>query len=351
MSLPTTLPTPALPELRGGPRLRWGVLGAGFIAGAFADTLHRNTDQRIVAVASRNAARAAAFAAEHGIDRAVGDARRLVDDPDVDIVYVAAPHTEHVRLATLALESGKHVLVEKPLATSAAEARRLAEVAGRTRRFAMEAMHTRFHPRVTILERLLADGALGELRTLRAEIGLGGVRPDPTSRLYDPHLGGGAALDIGVYPLWFHDFVLGAPDRVDVSGTLAATGVDEQWNATLQHDAGAFAAIGATLRGWTPSDAAVGGDAGRVHLDSRHPQPGGLVVYDARNAPVLRYTDDTGIVGIQGLCRQAAWVARHVDDGLTESPWHPLSTSVRVLETVDAVRAALGAAPVGEEAR
>jgi predicted dehydrogenase len=346
MALPTTLPEPVLPRLTGGPRLRWGVLAPGFIAGVFASTLHRNTDQRIAAVASRDGARAAAFAAEHGIPRSYADYRALVEDPAVDIVYIAAPHTQHLALATLALEAGKHVLVEKPLAASAAEARELAETARRVGRFAMEAMHTRFHPRTSVVERLLADGALGELRLVQAELGLGGVPVDPRSRLYDPALGGGAALDLGVYPLWFHDFVLGAPLRVEVSGTLAATGVEDQWNATLHHDDGSMGEVAATMRTWTPSHAAIGGTQGRIHLDSRHPQPGGFTLYDAANRPTLRYDDASGIVGTDGLCRQAAWAAQHVSDGLLESPLHPLATSIRVLEAVDTVRAGLGAAPI-----
>jgi len=346
MALPTTLPAPILPRLTGGPRLRWGVLAPGFIAGVFADTLHRNTDQRIVAVAGRDADRAAAFASAHGIPEHGDDSRRLVENPAVDIVYIAAPHTEHLRLATLALEAGKHVLVEKPIAASAAEARQVAETARRSGRFAMEAMHTRFHPKTTVITQLLDDGALGELRLVQAELGLGGVPVDPTSRLYDPRLGGGAALDLGVYPLWFHDLVLGSPTRVDVSGTLAVTGVDDQWNATLHHDDGAVGEIAATMRTWTPSHAAIGGTDGRIHVDSRHPQPGGFTLYDRTNQPVLRFDDETGIVGIQGLCRQAAWAAQHVADGLTESPMHPLSTSIRVLETVDAVRAGLGVTPL-----
>lgn len=350
MALPTTLPAPVVPRLTDGPRLRWGVLAPGFIAGVFADALHRNTDQRIVGVASRDAGRATAFAASHSIDKAFDDYRRLVDDPGIDIVYVAAPHTEHLALATLALESGKHVLVEKPIAASAAEARSLADTAHRTGRFAMEAMHTRFHPRTTVIERLLADGVLGEVRLLQAELGLGGVPVDPTNRLYDPLLGGGAALDLGVYPLWFHEFVLGSPTRVDVSGTLAVTGVDDQWSATLHHHDGALGEIGASMRTWTPSHAAIGGDDGRIHLDSRHPQPGGFTVYDTSNRPVLRFDDESGIAGPQGLCRQAAWAAQHIADGLTQSPLHPLATSIRVLETVDAVRAGLGVAPIPEAA-
>lgn len=342
MALPTTLPEPILPRLRGGPTLRWGVLAPGFIAGVFADTLHRNTDQRIAAVASRDAARGAAFAAQHGVERVHDDYRALVDDPGIDIVYVAAPHTRHLALATLALEAGKHVLVEKPLAASADEARRLAEVAERTGRFAMEAMHTRFHPRTTVIEQLLADGALGEVRQVQAELGLGNVVYDPHARLFDPALGGGAALDLGVYPLWFHEFVLGSPSRVDVSGTLAATGVEDAFGATLHHDDGALGLVSATMRTWTPSHAAIGGTQGRIHLDSRHPQPGGFTLCDAGNQPVLRFDDTSGIVGIQGLCRQAAWAAQHIADGLTESPMHPLQTSIRVLETVDIVRRGLG---------
>jgi len=351
MALPTTLPAPILPRLVGGPRLRWGVLAPGFIAGLFAGTLHRNTDQRIVAVASRSAARAEAFATLHDIPSHVDDYRRLVEDPHVDIVYIAAPHSEHARLAILALDAGKHVLVEKPIASSAAEAREIAQVAGRSGRFAMEAMHTRFHPRITVIDQLLEDGALGALALVQAELGLGGASVDPRGRLLNPELGGGAALDLGVYPLWFHDFVLGSPSRVQVSGTRAITGVEDQWNATLHHADGSLGLVSATMRTWTPSHAAIGGAHGRIHLDSRHPQPGGFTLYDRDNRPVHRFDDDSGIVGAQGLCRQAAWAAQHIADRLTESPLHPLSTSIRVLETVDAVRDGLRSPDLAEAQR
>ncbi len=336
------MPAPVLPLLRGGPRLRWGVLAPGAIARSFASALHRHTDQRIDAVASRDTARADAFASEHGIARSYGDYRQLVADPAVDIVYVAAPHTHHLPLALLALEHGKHVLVEKPLAASAAEAREIAAAAHRAGRFAMEAMHTRFHPKTSVLTQLLADGAVGEPVLLQAEIGLGGVAYDARNRLFDPALGGGAALDIGVYPLWLDQLVLGRPDRIVVSGTTAATGIEDQFCAVMHHGS-ALATVGASLRTWTSSHATIAGDAGRIRLDSRLPLPGSLELIDSANSPISRFDDRSGIVGSDGLCWQAAWAAQHIADGLTESPMHPLARSVDVLETIDEIRRALGA--------
>lgn len=343
MALPRVLPDPILPPLTDGPQLRWGVLAPGFIAGMFAATLHQNTHQRIVAVASRDAERAERFATRFEIPTHYASYEHLVADPQVDIVYIAAPHTQHLPLATLALEAGKHVLVEKPLAATAAEAREIAAIAARTGRFAMEAMHSRFHPKTTIVEQLLADEALGALTLVQAEIGLGGVVRDPSARLFDPALGGGAALDIGVYPLWFHRFALGQPTRLEVSGTHAMTGVEDQFNATLHHDDDALGLVSATLRTWTDSHATIAGTAGRIRFDSRLPQPGSLELVDDANKLVARYEDTTGIVGIEGLCRQAAWAAQHIADGLVESPMHPLSTSIDVLDTIDQIRRELGA--------
>lgn len=345
MTLPTTLPDPIVAPLTDAPALRWGVLAPGRIAAAFAHTLHKNTNQRIVAAASRSLERAEDFAKRFGVDRAYGDYRQLVDDPDVDIVYVAPPHTEHLALTTLALDAGKHVLVEKPITATAAEARELAEAARRNGRFAMEAMHPRFHPRITVIRQLLDDGVLGELRLAQAELGYGGSATfDPTDRLYDPAVGGGAALDLAVYPLWFHDFALGGPTRIDVSGTLAPTGVEEQINVTLHHETPALGMVQATMKTFTRSGASICGEFGRIDIAERLPRAGGgFVLYDAADKEVARFEDTTGIVGPEGLCLQAVWAARHIADGLTESPMHPLSTSIRVLETIDGIRVAMGA--------
>jgi len=346
-TLPSVLPEPTHTSLRGGPALRWGILAPGSIADAWAETVHANTDQRVVAVGSRNAERAAAFASRHGIPRSYGDYEQLVADPDVDIVYVAPPHTEHARLALLAIAAGKHVLVEKPMATSEAEARQIVDAARAAGVFAMEAMWSRFLPQTTIIERLLRDGALGELH--RAEADFGGVFPfDPTSRAFDPALGGGALLDIGIYSLWFTRLALGAPTSVIARGSLAVTGVDEQATVVTEHEGGrAIGIANSTMVAPTGVTAMVAGGLARLEVDAPFCAPGGfrVVADDPGGArEELRWEDETTLRWRGGLCYQATAVAAHVAEGRTEAPEHPLDTTLGILNTIDEARRQLGAA-------
>ena len=344
MTLPTALPEPILPTLHGGPTLRWGVLAPGSIAGKFTHALHAHTDQRVHAVGSRSLARAEAFASEHGIDESYASYQELVDDPGIDAVYIAPPHPQHKNLALLAIAAGKHVLIEKPIAVTADEAREIAAAAQEAGVFAMEAMHTRFHPRMTVIEQLLRDGVLGEVTSVAAELGIPS-EPDPESRLHSPALAGGAILDVGVYAVWFNHFVLGKPDSVVARGLLTETGVDGQSVVTLTRGR-ALGSVTSSILGWTPSLASVNGTGGRIHVDTRHPRPGPFTLYGPDDQPHLRFEDTTGIEFHDGLCRQAAWMAQHVADGLLESPMHPLSVSIDVLETIDQVRLQLGTATV-----
>ncbi len=342
--MPATLPESTAVPLRGGPALRWGVLAPGVIANAFVSTLHANTDQRVRAVASRTPARAEAFAAAHGIDTVHASYEALVADAGVDVVYIAAPHSEHRALALLAISAGRHVLVEKPLATNAADARAIAEAARAAGVFAMEAMWSRFLPQTTVIDRLLADGELGEVRLVTADFG-GLATFDPTSRLFDPALGGGALLDLGVYPLWFAHFVLGAPKAVTARGSLAPTGVDAQAALVLDADAGsgAQALVSTSLVVATPAEARIHGTRGRIEVDPLFLMPGGFTLVGVDGSR-RSWRDTSGLEGRDGLAWQAAAVASDIAVGRTESPWHPLERSIAVLETIDEARRQLGAA-------
>ncbi|MCU1529066.1 MAG: oxidoreductase, partial [Frondihabitans sp.] len=194
------LPAPRFTDPRDAPALRWGILAPGVIANDFVDSLLRHTDQRVVAVGSRSAERAAAFAAKHGAERSYGSYEQLVSDPRVDVVYVASPHSEHEEHALLAIAAGKHVLIEKPIAVDAAGARRIADAARAAGVFVTEAMWTRYRPQSDIVRQILERGDLGAVRIVTADFG-GYATYDPTSRLFDPALAGGALLDLGVYPV------------------------------------------------------------------------------------------------------------------------------------------------------
>ncbi|WP_224363807.1 Gfo/Idh/MocA family protein [Hyalangium versicolor] len=343
-SFPSALPEPDFTPLRGGRALRWGILAPGRIAGGFAWALHRHTDQRVQAVASRELDRARSFAATYEIPHAYGSYEQLVSDPGVDIVYIASPHSEHKRQALLAIAAGKHVLVEKPLALTAAEAREIAAAARAAGVFAMEAMWSRFLPQTTLIDRLLRDGVLGDVRLVMADFG---VRCDfdPESRMFNPALGGGALLDLAIYPIWFAHFALGAPSRVLATGELARTGVDGQTALVLTTATGAQALLHTTLFAWTPNEATLSGSLARLHVEARFIAPGGFTLADSRSEARLRWTDGSGVRGSEALAYQASAVAQHIADGLTESPLHPLDRTIAVLETIDEARRQVGYAP------
>lgn len=335
-------PTPTHTPLRGGATLRWGVLAPGAIAADWVSAVHRYTDQRVVAAASRSLERAQAFAERHGISRAYGAYEKLVADPEVDIVYVAAPHTEHRRLALLAISAGKHVLVEKPMGVSAADAAEIVSAARAAGVFAMEAMWSRFLPQTTIIRALLDEGALGEIAGAAATFA-GRFEYDPHSRAFDPALGGGSLLDLGVYTLWWTHFCLGRPDSVRATGELAPTGVDADARVVLGWGDDISASSFTSMTVDLPITAMVAGSNG-MRLDVEpFVGPGGFRLSRADGDTAV-WEDETGMRWRDGLCYQAAAVAQHVADGRLEAPEHPLDATLDILGVIDEARRQLGTA-------
>lgn len=341
---PSVLPDSTVPDPRTAPAIRWGVLGPGGIARAFADAVHHNTASRVMAVGSRSAERAAAFAADFEVPRHYASYEALVADDGIDAVYVASPHSEHAAHAALALRAGKPVLVEKAFTQNAAQARGLADLARESGLALMEAMWARFLPQAGVLRRLLADGALGTVHTVIADHGQA-FDIGPEHRLLNPQLAGGALLDLGIYPVSFASFVLGAPDAVTAVGELTGTGVDGQVSMVLRTGS-AHALLSTTQLARTPTTATVSGDRARVEFDGSFYAPTGyrLVHRDGR---VL--TGDPGpIRGSHGLAYEAAHFAAMLADGLAESPLLPLAETVAIMSTLDEVRGRLGVRYPGE---
>ena len=344
------LPAPRDPDPRSAPVLGWGVLAPGWIAGNFARALTTRTDQRLVAVDSRDAAKAAAFAAEHGAARSYGSYAGVLEDPQVDVVYIASPHSQHREHALAAIAAGKHVLVEKPMARNASEAREIAAAGRAAGVLVMEAMWTRYLPRTDVLRQLLEDGALGDVRHVQADFG---SRPTlaPGSRLLDPALAGGVLLDIGVYPIAFASYVLraaGLPWQppLAVSGSVTSTGVDEEVALQIAVP-GAHAQVFTSMLTRSAQSATVVGGLARAELGPQFFAPGSLTVVGEDDATLV-WEDRSGIEGLDGLCYQAAALARYVADGRTESPLLGLEESIAVLEVTDAARATLGVVYPGE---
>lgn len=246
--------------------IRWGILGAGGIAQAFTSDL-LGAGLAVSAVGSRDQAKADEFAGRFGIDHAHGSYEDLVADPTVDAVYVATPHVFHAEQALLAIAAGKHVLVEKAFTITAAEARRVRDAAHERGVLVMEAMWTRFLPQMTMIRELVAEGRIGRPRLVEATHHQA-LPDDPTHRLNDPALGGGAILDLGVYPISFAIDVLGAPSAVAAAGTLSDQGVDTQMGIVMTHEGGTQSTVHFALDVRSPNTASIIGEDGRIDIDA-----------------------------------------------------------------------------------
>ncbi|MFE0647526.1 Gfo/Idh/MocA family protein [Streptomyces sp. NPDC059534] len=317
--------------------VRWGILATGGIAERFTTDLLTLDGAEVVAVASRTEASAKSFADRFGIPRAYGEWAGLFADEDVDVVYVATPHHAHREAAGLALEAGKAVLCEKALTLNAREAQELVTLARDRGLFLMEAMWMYCNPLVRRLAELVRDGAIGEVRTVQADFGLEGPF-DAGHRLRDPAVGGGALLDLGVYPVSFAQLLLGEPDTVQAHALISPEGVDLNTGMLLGWDSGASALLSCSLVADTPLTASVTGTLGRIDVPRGFFFPERFTLHRHGLAPEeFVSTDDP-----HSFRHEAAEVMRCLRSGGTESPLVPLDGSLAVMRTLDAVRERVG---------
>jgi predicted dehydrogenase len=314
--------------------VRWGILGTGGIAGTFVTDLRLAASGVAVAVGSRSQGSADRFADRFGIANRHGSYASLAADPDVDVIYVATPHPMHRDNAILALRAGKHVLVEKPFTMNAAEAREIAAVARERGLFAMEAMWTRFLPDVAVIRDWLARGVLGDIVTVIADHGQW-FAEEAGFRLFAPELGGGALLDLGVYPVSFASMVLGRPRRIVSMSDQAFTGVDAQTSMLFGYDSGAQAVLTCTLRAKSPTRAAIVGRDARIEVDGDFYAPVAVTLVPRNGDPVRVEQAREG----RGLYHQADEVAARLAAGEVESPLMPLDETISIMETMDTVLA------------
>jgi predicted dehydrogenase len=314
--------------------LGWGLIGTGGIAQTFAADLMFTDSGRAAAVGSRRMHSANRFADEFEIPNRHASYEALVADPEVDVVYVATPHPMHHANALLALRAGKPVLVEKAFTMNAAEAEELVAVARAEGLFLMEAMWTRFLPHIAEIRRLLAERALGDIVTVTADHGQWFAK-DPDFRLFAPELGGGALLDLGVYPVSFASMVLGKPDRIMSLIDPAFTGVDGQTSMLFGYASGAQAVLTCTSSAKSPTRGAIVGTDARIELDGDFYAPTSFTLISRTGE---RTYFDSQVEG-KGLWHEAEAVARCLREGLLESPLMPLDESVSIMQTMDAVLA------------
>ncbi|OIH93218.1 MULTISPECIES: Gfo/Idh/MocA family protein [unclassified Curtobacterium] len=317
--------------------VRWGVIGTGGIARSFVgDCVAAGVE--FVAVGSRTQQAADAFAAEFGIPRAHGSYADLVADDAVDAVYVATPHARHAEDALLAIAAGKHVLVEKAFTITAAEARAVVDAARTAGVAVTEAMWTRFLPQAAMIRQALAEGRIG--RPVLVEATHHQALPtDPGHRLRDPALGGGALLDLGIYPVSFAVDVLGVPTAVAAAGTLSDQGVDTQMGLVLTHEGGAQSMLhfGMDLR--SPNTASVIGESGRIDLDATWFTPTTWRIRDADGEVVEEFDGREELTGYAHEARAfEAMVTSGVHDG---GPMDPDET-VAIMALMDEARRQVG---------
>ncbi|MET9670300.1 Gfo/Idh/MocA family oxidoreductase [Streptomyces sp. NPDC006475] len=341
---PVLLPAPRTLSPRDAPSLGWGVMGPGGIAASFVEALRRHTEQRVVAVGSRDPQRARAFADRFGIPGAHGSYADVLDDDRVDIVYVASPHSAHVDHALQAIEAGRHVLVEKAFTRNAREAEQLVRAAREQGVFLMEAMWTRFLPHIDVVRQVLETGLLGEIRTVTADHGQF-MTPDATHRLFAPELAGGALLDLGIYPVSFASMVLGPFASVTAVGTKAFTGVDGQASIVVSNEAGAHGVLNTSLFARTPTTASISGTHARLEIEGDFYAPA-TVRLISHEGELLDSHVPARREG--GLCFEAAEAARCVRAGRLESDLMPLAETLRIMHVLDGIRRDLGVSYPGE---
>ena len=322
---------------------RWGILATGSIARQFAQDLMLTPGAELRAVGSRRIEAAQAFAAEYG-GTAYGSYEELVADPDVDVVYVATPHSMHLDNVRIAFEAGKHVLCEKPVTLDVATAEEMVALAGQHGRFLMEAMWTACHPVVLALRDGIAAGRFGAPRHLRAELGARFEAP-PESRIFDPALGAGAMLDVGIYPLTFAHLLLGPAEELTALGELSPLGYDLDVSLTGRYPGGALATMAASMTSWLSRAASIATDSGRIDVPDSFHHPA-YAVFTPIDGEPLRIEGAEPVIG-RGYGNEIAEVGRCLREGLLESPLVPHAQTLLIMRQIEDVLRQVGATTGG----
>lgn len=296
------------------------------MAAVMAEAFSHVTNGELVAVGSRNAGRAEAFAAQHGIARSYGSYDDFFADPQIDAVYIATPHPQHADLALAAIAAGKPILVEKAFTASALDTRRVVEAARTAGVFAMEAMWTRFNPAVAAIRDLVAAGEIGELRAVHGDL-TARREFDPADRLFNPDLGGGAILDLGVYVVSFAQHFLGAPDLVRAVGGLYDSGVEGEFSAILGYADGRSAALSGAFTAQGPGRMMLLGTDGWIDLHPRFHRSPAFTLWRGKTPERREFPS--------GYQHEVVHVGDCLAAGLTESPIMPLDDTIAVQEILD----------------
>lgn len=318
-------------------KIRWGILSTGRIARDFASDLKLLRNAQIVAVGSRTQPAAEAFGDQFGIPRRYADYQSVASDPEVDVVYIGTPHHLHYENSLMCLRAGKAVLCEKPFAINARQAAEVIKLARRKRLFIMDAIWSRFTPVFERLRKIIAAGTLGDIRMVTADFGF---QPafNPKGRLFDPALGGGALLDIGIYPVMLASMIFGPPDGIASRAQFGKTKVDEQEGIVFTYRGGQMAVLSATFQATTAQEAHIVGTKGRLRIHKQWWHPRSMTLSIPGKPDRLIEPAYRGI----GYTYEAAEVMKCLEAGQTECAIMPLDETLSIMKTLDAIRAGWG---------
>ena len=318
-------------------KYNWGIIGAGNIAGKFAEDLKLLPQARLKAISSRSADRACAFAKKYKIPQWYDSWDAIAADPDLDIVYVATHHPFHFQNTLSCLEAGKAVICEKPITMNRRELDILARIARKNKVFLMEAIWSRFLPSTRKVLEVRKSGELGQLTSVDADFGFR-FEFDPGHRLFDPAKGGGALLDIGIYPVFISQLMAGPPAKIKATARFALTGVDHSCNMIFEHGNEVVSSLSCTLLSDAPIEANLLFEHGWIRMESWWLTPGPITIHrNGRKPKRIKFREHGN-----GYHHEAAEVMQCLDRGLTESPSLPLDFSLDLMGTLDAVRKECG---------
>ncbi len=317
-------------------KINWGILATGGIAAAMAKGLTRVPGAVLAAVGSRTLEAADRFGERFNIPKRYGSYKKLARDPDIDVVYVSTPHNLHYENCLMLINEGKAVLCEKPFTINAEQAAEVITLAREKKCFVLEAMWTRYLPAFIKVREILREGLLGEIRFLSASFGFR-AEFNPSHRLFNPSLGGGALLDVGVYPVSFASLVFGHPSQISSQCFLGKTGVDEQAAMLFRYDFGQMAVLAAAVRMEIPQDAYLIGTEGRLRIHAPWWQSQKLSLKSKDKEKILRCPFKGN-----GFSFEAEEVMTCLREGRLESGIMPLDETFAIMETMDRIRAQWG---------
>jgi len=320
-------------------KINWGIIGAGRIAGKFATDLATLQHANLYAIASRSEIKAADFAQNYGFQKAYGSYEAMLQDPEVQAVYIATPHVYHCQNTLMALDYKKAVICEKPFAMNTKEVQQMIAKAKANDTFLMDALWTLCLPHILKAKEIVDSGQLGKVVSVKADFGFK-ANFDPTSRLFDRDLGGGSLLDIGIYPLFFALFLLGKPQKLTAVAKMGSTKVDEECAIFLSYDSGQTANLHSTLLARTPTEAHIYCEKGFIHIPTQFHKPVSainILEYEGLKERVVTF-DTQGI----GYKYEAAELMHCLQVGKKESELIPHQFSLDLMELLDEVRQQIG---------